>query len=149
MSQVSVLDKDFPFETPMYMAYQPSFNVAIFNAFIHLGAAGSVFLAAIPVSVSVLLTGCVLLHLLHTIRRYLHLVRCQTMLKLDRENQWQWIGPNDEIRGLDRLPGTFTHPCMVILRFKDECKRVYTYVLTTDNVDRQTLRRLRVRLRFS
>jgi len=148
MSQVSVIDKDFPLEMPIYIACRPSFNIAIFNALIHLGAIGSLFPADIPSGAVILLISCVLLHLFYYIRQYR--IRCEThvMLKLNKENKWELTGANGEIKDLDLLPGTFVHPCMVILRFKDECRRAYTYVLTTDNIERQTLRRLRVRLRF-
>lgn len=68
--------------------------------------------------------------------------------RLDGQDRWWLLREDGNALRLKRLPGSFVHPWLVVLRFKDENGRVYSQALRADNMDPPSLRRLRVRLRF-
>jgi len=67
---------------------------------------------------------------------------------LDQDNRW-WVrdrtGKETDIR---LLPGAFVHPCIVVIRFEDHASQTHVLILSDDNLDALSLRRLRVRLRY-
>ena len=113
---------------------------------VHIGAILCLFLADIPATVMGLIGTCVLIHYGFYIKRFLSPENI--CFKLDKHDQWQLLRDNDEAGDLRLLPGPLVHPQFVVLRFKDTTGRTYSCVLTHDNLDKQTLRRLRVRLRW-
>ncbi len=148
------MNREFPLEMPIFIDYRPSLRLGIFNTLIHFGAIFCLLLTDIPLVLTGLVGTCVLVHYACYARRYLRALngRTKALLKLDKQNRWQLIRAggetSEEIIDLDLLPGTLVHPLIVALRFKDETGRIRACVMTPDNLDKQTLRRLRVRLRF-
>ena len=148
------MNREFPLEMPIFIDYRPSLRLGIFNTLIHFGTVFCLLLTAIPLALAGLVGTCVLVHYVCYARRYLRALngRTRVLLKLDKQNRWQLIRAGGEAPGeiieLDLLPGTLVHPLLVALRFKDETGRIRACVVTPDNLDKQTLRRLRVRLRF-
>ena len=135
-----------PFELPIFIHYRPSVRVGIFNTLVHIGAIFCLFLAEIPVTVMVFTGICVLVHYGIYIKRFLS--PGDICFKLDRHDQWQLFSDSHEAVNLRLLPGALVHPQIVVMCFKDADGRTYPCVLTHDNLDKQTLRRLRVRLRW-
>ena len=135
-----------PFELPIFIHYRPSVRVGIFNTLVHIGAIFCLFLADIPATVIVFTGTCVLIHYGFYITRFLSPE--EICFKLDNHDQWQLLSDNHEAVNLRLLPGALVHPQIVILRFRDAAGRTHPCVLTQDNLDKQTLRRLRVRLRW-
>ena len=142
----TVTGLEAPFELPIFIHYRPSLRVGIFNTLVHAGAIFCLFLADIPATVIVFTGACVLLHYGRYITRFLSPE--DICFKLDKHDQWQLFSGNLEAVNLRLLPGALVHPQIVVLRFKDTAGRIHPCVLTHDNLDRQTLRRLRVRLRW-
>jgi len=71
----------------------------------------------------------------------------QTLL-LDSSDAW-WLCDSVHRQPLQLLPGPFVHPQLVMLRFRTSDCSLRTIVLSPDNAEQATLRRLRVRLRFA
>ena len=141
-----MIGMEAPLELPIFIHYRPSIRVAVFNTLVHIGAILCLFLADIPATVMGLFGACVLIHYWVYIKRFLSPENI--CFKLDKHDQWQLLRDNDEAGDLRLLPGPLVHPQFVVLRFKDTTGRTYSCVLTHDNLDKQTLRRLRVRLRW-
>ena len=67
---------------------------------------------------------------------------------LDRDNQW-WVRDRaGKETSIKLLPGAFVHPWIVVIRFAAVDSKKYALILSDDNLDAETLRRLRVRLRY-
>ena len=141
-----MIGMEAPLELPIFIYYRPSMRVAVFNTLVHIGAIFCLFLADIPATVMGLIGACVLIHYGFYIKRFLSPENI--CFKLDKHDQWQLLRDNDEAGDLRLLPGPLVHPQLVVLRFKDTTGRTYSCVLAHDNLDKQTLRRLRVRLRW-
>ena len=141
-----MIGMEAPLELPIFIHYRPSIRVVLFNTLVHIGAILCLFLADIPATVMGLIGACVLIHYGVYIKRYLSPENI--CFKLDKHDQWQLLRDNDEAGNLRLLPGPLVHPQFVVLRFKDTTGRTYSCVLTHDNLDKQTLRRLRARLRW-
>lgn len=137
---------DFPLELPIYIPYRPSRRVCLFNALVHAGAVFCLFLADIPYVAAVLVGAGVLAHYGYCLRRFLSPENI--CLKLHKGGRWQLLREGNKAADLRLLPGALVHPHIVILCFRETGGRTRSCVLTRDNLDTQTLRRLRVRLRW-
>ena len=142
----AVTGLETPFELPIFIHYRPSVRVGIFNTLVHFGAIFCLFLADIPAAAIVIAGTCVLVHYGFYLTRFLSPE--DICFKLDKHDQWQLFSDNREAVNLRLLPGALVHPQIVVMCFKDPAGRTHPCVLTHDNLDRQTLRRLRVRLRW-
>ena len=116
------------------------------NTLVHTGAIFCLFLAELPLAVTVLIGATVLINFSFYLKRFLSPENL--CFKLDKNDQWQLLRDNREAVGLRLLPGALVHPQIVALCFKEPSGHTRYCVLTHDNLDRQTLRRLRVRLRW-
>ena len=67
-------------------------------------------------------------------------------LILNSSDEWTLVDERGD-RPIKLLPGAFVHPRLLVLRFSDD-DRKYSIILTPTMLDRDILRRLRVRLRF-
>ena len=137
---------EFPLELPIFIHYRPSKRVGIFNTLVHLGAIFCLFLADFSIAVTGLIGTFVLIHYGFYLKRFLSPENL--CFRLDKNDHWQLLCENHEAVDLRLLPGALVHPKIVALCFKEPGGKVFSCVLTHDNLDRQTLRRLRVRLRW-
>ena len=137
---------DSPLELPIFIPYRPSRQVCLFNTLVHAGAVVSLVLADIPHGAAVLIGAGVLAHYGYYLGR--HLSPENICFKLDRGDRWQLLREGNEAADLKLLPGALAHPHIVVLCFREAGGRPRSCVLTRDNLDAQTLRRLRVRLRW-
>lgn len=135
-----------PLELPIFIPYRPSRRVALFTTLVHAGAILCLFLTELPLIVSGLPAIVILVHYSFYLRRFLS--PQPVSFKLDRYQRWQLLQEGKEAVDLKLLPGGFVHPRVVALCFKEPAGRTRFCVLTDDNLDEQTLRRLRVRLRW-
>lgn len=137
---------EFPLELPIFIPYRPSMRVCLFNSLVHAGALFCLVLADLPHLVSVLTGTGVLTHYGFYLKRFF--LPESICFKLDREDHWQLLRPGRAAVELGLLPGALVHPKIVVLCFREAGGRTRSCVLTRDNLDTQTLRRLRVRLRW-
>ena len=135
-----------PLELPIFIHYRPSKRVGVFNTLVHAGAIFCLFLSDIPVAVAVLAGTVVLTNYGFCLKRFL--APEHACFKLDRHDRWQLLQDDREPVELRLLPGALVHPKLIALCFREPDGRTRYCVLTHDNLDRQTLRRLRVRLRW-
>ena len=135
-----------PLELPVLIHYRPSRRIAVFNALVHLGALFCLLPAEIPAAVTVLAGTAVLVNYAVYLKRFLF--PDNACFRLDRYDQWQLLRDDHEAVDLRLLPGALVHPKIVALCFREPGGRSRYCVLTHDNLDGQTLRRLRVRLRW-
>lgn len=68
-------------------------------------------------------------------------------IQLNRHDEWSMKLPCGELRPVELLPRSFVHPRLVVLRFREGRKHI-AVILTPDVVDREQLRRLRVRIKY-
>ena len=135
-----------PLELPIFISYRPSVRVARFNTLLHAGALFCLFLSHLPPSVSGVLGTVILVHYGFCLRGFLF---PETVcFKLDRHDRWQLLRTGRDAADLKLLPGALVHPRVLVLCFREPGGRTRSCVLTGDNLDAQTLRRLRVRLRW-
>ena len=135
-----------PLELPILIPYRPSVRVGAFNTVAHGGAVCCLLVAHLPPVVAGLLAAGVVAHYVYYLRRLLSPE--QLCFRLDRDGRWQLLrGQNDAV-DLILLPGALVHPHLIVLCFREKGGRHRSCVLTHDNLDAQTLRRLRVRLRW-
>ena len=135
-----------PLELPIFIHYRPSKRVGMFNTLVHAGALFCLFLSDIPATVTVLIVAAVLTNYGCYLKRFL--VPEDACFKLDRHDRWQLLQDNRAPVELRLLPGALVHPKLIALCFRAPDGRTRCCVLTHDNLDRQTHRRLRVRLRW-
>ncbi len=140
-----------PFEQAIRIAYRPSRTVFIVLAVLHMLALCSLMLVEIPVWVGLLLAALVVVGLFKSCVDY----RAQREhyphreLLLDTNELWYLIDNREAAVELRLRPAALVHPLLIALRFSDARRRKYVFILTRDNVDKDTLRRLRVRLCFA
>ena len=137
---------EFPLELPIFIPYRPSIRVCLFNTLVHAGAIFCLVLADLPYTMAVLLGVGVLTHCGFYLKRFFSPENI--CFKLDRDDRWQLLRPGRSAVDLRLLPGALVHPRIVVLCFREPGRRTRSCVLTRDNLDAQTLRRLRVRLRW-
>ena len=135
-----------PLELPIFIPYRPSKRVCLFNTLVHAGAIFCLVLADLPYTVAVLVAAGVLAHCGFYLKRFFSPEN--TCFKLDRDDRWQLLRPGRAAVDVRLLPGALVHPKIVVLCFREPGSRTHSCVLTHDNLDATTLRRLRVRLRW-
>ena len=136
-----------PFELPIFVHYRPSKRVCVANTLVHFGAIFCLFLTDLPIVATVLTGTCILA--LYSLYLKQFFSPGKVVFKLDRHDRWQLLRDGHETVDLRLLPGALVHPRIIILSFKEPTGRTRSCVLTSDNLDARTLRRLRVRLRWS
>lgn len=137
---------DSPLELPIFISYRPPKRVVAFNTLVHAGAVFCLLLADVPQSVALLGGVGILVHVVFYLEGFLH---PETIcFKLNRGERWQLLRAGCDAIDLELLPGALVHPRIVVLCFKEPGGRLRSCVLTHDNLDARTLRRLRVRLRW-
>lgn len=137
---------EFPLELPIFIPYRPSIRVCLFNTLVHAGAIFCLIMADLPHTVTVPIGAGILTHYGFYLKRFFSPENI--CFKLDREDRWQLLRPGRAAVDLELLPGALVHPRIVVLCFREPGRRTRSCVLTRDNLDAQTLRRLRVRLRW-
>ena len=138
------------FELPICIQYRPSRWINILLLISHLGAVLCLFLSNIIVWVKlVLITVIVYSYARHSYSPLgLKGVNYSSQLMLNSEDEWKLISSEGAIKPLHLKSGSYVHPKLIVLRLSADENKDYTFILTQDNTDSTTLRRLRVRLRY-
>ena len=140
---------DGDFELPLSIPCRPSQGLAILSVITYAGAVAAVLMSAVPVPVMVfivtgLAAGC--------IRQLFRLgkdhSRTPPHLILTVREDWRLVAADGTTEELVRAVPAFVHPWLVILHFASGGGSRHVFALTPDNTEAETLRRLRVRLRF-
>jgi len=140
---------DSAFELPIHISYRPPAWLAFVLIINHFGAIICIFIVPVPVWVKVIIITAILAGLIWSLYGYLHdrYVLPVRRLILNSCDEWKLVDKQGD-RTIKLLPGAFVHEHLVVLRFKDG-RRHYSFILSPSSVNRDVLRRLRVRLRFS
>lgn len=140
-----------PFEQTIRIPCRPSGRIFRILLLVHVLAFTSLFFTAIMLWIKISLavvTGA-------SMYRFYKAYMCEKdtwnrrQLLLNGDDEWRLIEGNGADREVNLLPATFVHPLLLVLRFVDDQEKHYSFVLTPDNVDQDSLRRLCVRLRFA
>lgn len=137
------------FERPIRIVCRPSLRVTIVLVLMHLGAFAAVALSGISavakLAAGLLITASVLTQWRRVRREFLE--REPPVLQLDGRDEWRLLHAD---RDEPMTPGsdTVALPWLVVLHLRDPARTGRFFILTTDNVPRDVLRRLCVRLRY-
>ncbi|MFQ5660858.1 MAG: protein YgfX [Gammaproteobacteria bacterium] len=135
---------------PIFIDYRPSRRLFAGLTIIHIGAIICLLGAAVPFWLKCLTAVGMITAYSGYFRSYHEANNAPhpLQLMLTAEDEWRLIKPDGKGETLKLLPGAFVHPYLIVIRFHTDAKRRYVFALTTENVDPDRLRRLRVRLRF-
>ena len=121
--------------------------IALFG--MHAGAMFWVLYIGLEWWLMMIITAMIFFSAVITFRRFALRTTPDALLRLtwDTESQWwlQFKGGREVTATLEK--STFVHPLLTILHFTTEENRRVAAILLPDNVDRETFRQLRVRLR--
>lgn len=138
------------FKLPIHIHYHPPGWLFIVLTICHTGAIICVFTIPVLIWVKLMFFITIISSYLCYGKRYIKSrnldIPVQLILTIDDE--WKLIDEKGD-RYVELLPGAYVHPGLVVLRFKDDNNKVYPFILTPVSVNRDILRRLRVRLRFN
>ena len=135
------------FSTLIRISYRPPVFLFYLVVFTHLGAIFSLCYADLPWTP----VAAGLFLLLFNLFAYVFKIRqarseqVSPVLCLNKNNEWSVVVKGTTCK-LQLRPAAYVHPCLVILRFYDQRKKLWCFILTRENVEKQDFRRLRVRL---
>lgn len=140
---------DNPFLQPLRIPVRPSRLVTGMLVLIHVGALVWLFQAALPAWSQWLLAGCVVVSLVRMLQSHiLPPAENPRELLLDSSGAWQVTDGHGKTRPAQLCRDALIHPALIALRLRTD-RGHRRILLTMDNTDADTLRRLRVRLRHS
>lgn len=139
---------DGAFELPIHISYRPPAWLLIFLSISHLGAIICIFAVPVPSWLGVLIATAIVGSLLWSLSRhfYYRYRSVPVRLILNASDDWSLADERGD-RAIRLLPGAFVHPCLLVLRFRDN-GRSRSFILTPSTLDEDMLRRLRVRLLY-
>ena len=143
-------NRESGFGLPVRIDYLPPRWLAGVNVLIHVGAILCVLPTSLDLSIKALLIGLIFTGFVITSYRLYRQIGGLTPCKLilDAEDHWYIARAHTRRREVTLISGGFLNPVFAVLGFLDNRGERYVFILSSSNVDKQTLRRLRVRLRF-
>lgn len=137
------------FNLPIHLDYYPPAWLFPVLTMGHTGAIICVFAVAVPSWLKLVIVSVISLSFFHYVKDFIAYRNPENRIRLilNIENEWKIIDCEGD-REVMLLPGAYVHPLLMVLRFRDENKQVKSFILTPGPMDRDSLRRLRVRLRF-
>jgi len=141
--------RDNAFSLPIRIPYQVPKKLRYFIAFTHAGALLCLFPIALPLWLRALCMILVVINYLRLMRSFDagQSVENRPCLLLKKNDEWFLLDADGDVIALSIRNGAFVHRLLLVLRFVAENGKSYCFILSPDNVDHNTLRRLRVRLR--
>ncbi len=136
---------------PLHLELRPSRILAALLLAVHGGAAGCVLIVPLPWPMHMVLVGAVLFSLYRTASRRALLAshRAVTRLVWDELGEWVVVFGNGDELPAHLLPDSFVSPLGVVLNLASLVPPGrYAVVILPDSLDRNSFRRLRVRLRL-
>lgn len=137
---------------PLQLDLFASRSLLVNIAFIHALAFGALFYLELPLEVLVLLGLVIFYNAAHAI--YKHAMRSSgqaiTRVIWEDSGRWYIVRRNGEKKRVQLLGDTFIHPQLTVLNFRIPNKWFsQSVILASDNVNKDSHRRLRMRLRTS
>lgn len=138
------------FELPVLISVKASKWLKFWLYIIHLLVIPVILITCLAWPVIILLTTTVAISLYFVNCNYIRLQGKNSVVRImlnDADEWWLATAHGDSINAT-LLPAAFVHPLLISLPFQAQGRK-FTVILTPDIVNSDTLRRLRVRLRFS
>lgn len=139
-----------PFILPIRIYYRPPGSLYVFLSFIHFISMLYLFFTALPLWSRELLALIIICSYVGYLRNYVRRRRRRVELILQPDNEWRLVDLNrsdhDSCK-MTLIHGAFVHPLLVIVKLRGP-SGYYTFLLTRENTDADSLRRLRVRLLY-
>ena len=135
------------FDLPITIEYTAPMWLAPIIYFCHIGAIICLFVSNLSTLFSVLLTIFIIIGLYFWIQNN---QRITSPLKVILNNKGEWkviVGDGNAIK-TSLVSACILFPDLIILRLKDGNRKKYDLILSNANLDKKSLRRLRVRLYF-
>lgn len=128
----------------------PHFSKRLFLIMIFVALISVIVSLLLPISIILKILACLLIIvcLYHSLREHCwHLGRAIQSARLRKDNSWLLsIAGEDEVRA-ELLPGCLVQPWLTVLVFRLPNRRKVSLLLLKDNAERDSFRRLRVRLK--
>jgi len=145
-----VFGMDSPFTLPIRIYYRPPGSLFVFLSLIHVASLLYLLSLALPPWSRVLLALIILCSYTVYTRDFIRARHKRVELILQPDNEWRIVDLNrsdlDSCK-MTLIPGAFVHPLLVVLKLRGPLGH-YTFLLTCENMDADSLRRLRVRLLY-
>ncbi len=140
--------KDNAFSLPIRIAYRPPKALFKFMILLHAGALLCLIPVAFPLWLKALLTLLLISYFFRFHYTYRKQIEAQKfcVLQLSRKNKWTILNNTSAVQKLELEPGAFVHSTLLVLNFACEDGKKLSFILTPENVEANSLRRLRVRL---
>jgi hypothetical protein len=138
------------FDLPVRIDYVPPAWLLPFIYLTHSVAAVCLFPANLPWSIKIVLFLAALCSLRFHIGNFMRYTAISKPLQLllDVANNWSVVVPDGKRIDASLQSASILQPGFVVLNLQDENNTKYVFFLTESNLDKQTLRRLRVRLLY-
>jgi hypothetical protein len=142
-------DRDNAFNLPIRINYQPPVSLLYFITFIHVGALFCLIPVAFSICLKLLIVLLISINYLHFYSDFVRITDSEhkPVLLLNRENKWTLIDTEKNAEAVKLEPAAYVHRLLLVLRLTVKGGKTYPFILTSENVERNILRRLRVRLR--
>ena len=139
---------DGAFELPIHITYRPPGWLAGTLIAGHAGTIICVLVISVPIWLKLVMVVAIIASYLVYWRIYVQCTQLPSPIELilSSEDEWKLVDATGA-REVQLLPESLVHPALLVLRIRDG-NRVHPFILTPQTVDRDVLRRLRVRLRF-
>jgi len=143
--------KDNAFSLPIRIVYLPPQALMYLMTFSYTGALLCLLPLAWPLWSKGVLISLLMANYIRFYRRFNRgkTVAFRPQLFLNRDDEWSLLANANNVMAATLLPGAFVHRLLLVLRFVAEDGKSHTFILSPENVEHNTLRRLRVRLLHS
>jgi len=146
----NIFEMESPFILPIRIYYRPPGSLFVFLSLIHVVSLFYLLLPEFPPWSRELSALTIFCSYICYVRDFIHTRRKRVELILRPDNEWRLVDFNrrdDDSCKMTLIPGAFVHPLLVVLKLRSPFGH-YTFLLTRENMDADTLRRLRVRLLY-
>ncbi len=130
----------------------PGFSNSLFLALAFFLLVAISIVTYLPINLLIKLTGClvIIVWFVVTIREHCwHLDQAIQSAILREDGSWIISLRDNETINADLLPGCLVQPWLTVLHFRMPNRQRKSLILLVDNIDSDTFRRLRVRLKSS
>lgn len=134
------------FQRPIYLRSADPGGMILLLVVVHVGAMVCVFGADLAVFVKAGLWTATIASLIVGVSGVL--ARADMQVVLSARGDWSLIDATGESRTVEPVSGQVLHTGLILMTFRDERGRLFPFIFTVGATDRDSLRRLRVRLKY-